>query len=800
MRLTFALILAAAAARAQHVDILGSDYPANSLPILNAKPAVRTGTIDPTGNCKAGLDLYVRTDTMDLFYCGALNVWARAGKVVSVFGRTGAAITAQAGDYTAAQITNAVDSTVPLNNPSFVNTLAWAKITGAPSYQLTSEKGAANGYASLNASSLIPLGQMCTGTGLSGQYCDPVTRAWTNIPSGSGESTTGSSLGATGARFFSSMVGFDLQFRRALATHNLITIAENGNTVDFTINQANMSLSSIGGALGLSQIGGGASGQFIRHNGTTWLAAALVAGDIPVLDTSKITTGLLPRARGGAGVDLSLTGGTNHVLKQGAVNGAITSGPVAAAEVTGLAASATTDTTNASNISSGTLAAARLPATISSNTTGNAATATALAANGTNCAAGEAARGVDASGNAELCFTPAGAVTVQQDGVTKGTRGTLNFQPLAGLIFSFADDPANGRVNIPIQLNTAFLNAGWLTRDAPNAVQQAWKLDATAAAALDGLKVPAPPEVPSNMQAGAVGFARNSQVPFFGTNPGGVDKSRGLPYRNETLGCPTAGTSADGTLKCQPGGTEIAYATWDTADSPSWAGKTNTVPWQIGTAAQRPTTGCTPGQAYFQTDGSAGVYQNAATGSCVWVKVGGGDIIVGTDLPVGPGACEVGKLYYATSLPLDLRLNVCHNSNGTYGLAQADGVGRSQIFLNLAQFTVPATSLRFGGLGAVGFSDAENTRQFPSHAITATGLLVHIQNFQPGTGTMVCTLRVNGTNTSLSATVPAGAAENTRHVGTGTVNVSSTDLLSVGCQNNATSTSAGVNFMVLRHN
>jgi hypothetical protein len=40
--------------------------------------------------------------------------------------------------------------------------------------------------------------------------------------------------------------------------------------------------------------------------------------------------------------------------------------------------------------------------------TGNASTASALAANGTNCSAGQAAAGVDASGNAEGCFTPAG--------------------------------------------------------------------------------------------------------------------------------------------------------------------------------------------------------------------------------------------------------------------------------------------------------------------------------------------------------------------------------------------------------
>jgi hypothetical protein len=50
--------------------------------------------------------------------------------------------------------------------------------------------------------------------------------------------------------------------------------------------------------------------------------------------------------------------------------------------------------------------------TLNQNTTGNANTATALAANGTNCGAGQFAAGVDASGNAEGCATPAGGGTV----------------------------------------------------------------------------------------------------------------------------------------------------------------------------------------------------------------------------------------------------------------------------------------------------------------------------------------------------------------------------------------------------
>lgn len=503
------LILAWATAHAQHTDILGSDYPANSLATLNAKPAVRTGTSDPTGNCKAGLDLYVRTDTAELFYCGTLNVWAKS-----------------------------VNTSGTYPNPAWISSLAWAKITGAPSYQLASEKGAANGYASLNASSLIPLAQMCTGTGLSAQYCDPVTRAWTNIPSGSGESTTGSNLSGTGARLFSSMVGFDLQFRRANPTHNLLAITENGNVVDFTIVPANFDLSTLGGTLGLTQIGGGASGNFLRHNGANWVGAALVAGDIPVLDTSKITTGILSRARGGAGVDLTLTGGTNHVLKQGSLNGAITSGPVAAAEVTGLATVATSG--SASDLGAGVLASARggagtingLVKANGSGTTsqavagtdyvvpaGNVATATALAANPTNCTAGQAAGGVSANGTAEDCFTPAAALTVELDGATIGTRSNLNVRSETGggVTLGCADDALNGKVTCGWQINRGTTDTWYLQPNVPNTMGTAGKLDGRAMPPADGWGIPTAPTVAPTTN-GYVAFGSNDLDLFAGRN------------------------------------------------------------------------------------------------------------------------------------------------------------------------------------------------------------------------------------------------------------------------------------------
>ena len=53
------------------------------------------------------------------------------GAVSSVFTRTGAVVAAT-GDYTAAQVTHAVDQTGSYVNPAWITSLPWTKITGAP--------------------------------------------------------------------------------------------------------------------------------------------------------------------------------------------------------------------------------------------------------------------------------------------------------------------------------------------------------------------------------------------------------------------------------------------------------------------------------------------------------------------------------------------------------------------------------------------------------------------------------------------------------------------------------------------
>jgi hypothetical protein len=55
---------------------------------------------------------------------------------------------------------NVVVTTGSYTNPSWIVSLPWTKITGAPSFQLLSEKGQPNGYASLDSNGKVPLVQI----------------------------------------------------------------------------------------------------------------------------------------------------------------------------------------------------------------------------------------------------------------------------------------------------------------------------------------------------------------------------------------------------------------------------------------------------------------------------------------------------------------------------------------------------------------------------------------------------------------------------------------------------------------
>ncbi len=74
----------------------------------------------------------------------------------------------------------------------------------------------------------------------------------------------------------------------------------------------------------------GSSTNVLAIDGSHVISARdLVAGDIPNLAASKITSGALALARGGTNADLSATGGANQLLKQASSGAAITVGTMA---------------------------------------------------------------------------------------------------------------------------------------------------------------------------------------------------------------------------------------------------------------------------------------------------------------------------------------------------------------------------------------------------------------------------------------------------------------------------------------
>lgn len=109
-------------------NLVGGVMPGAGTAIdVNGVLSLAPATAQAIGGVKIGANISVAAD-------GTISVAAPGGggAVASVFGRTGAVVAAS-GDYSAAQVTNAVDKTQSYPNPAWIASLPWSKITGAPS-------------------------------------------------------------------------------------------------------------------------------------------------------------------------------------------------------------------------------------------------------------------------------------------------------------------------------------------------------------------------------------------------------------------------------------------------------------------------------------------------------------------------------------------------------------------------------------------------------------------------------------------------------------------------------------------
>jgi hypothetical protein len=126
--------------------------------------------------------------------------------VSSVFGRAGTVV-AQSGDYTAAQITNAVDQTASYVNPAWITSYAWAKLTGVPT--LVNTFNTRSG-AVVPASGDYTAAMVTNAADMTGSYANPAwitSLAWSKItgapapvtPAGSTGQVQWNNAGAFGA-------------------------------------------------------------------------------------------------------------------------------------------------------------------------------------------------------------------------------------------------------------------------------------------------------------------------------------------------------------------------------------------------------------------------------------------------------------------------------------------------------------------------------------------------------------------------------------------------------------------------
>jgi len=199
-----------------------------------------------------------------------------SGIVSSVFGRSGD-VSAQAGDYTAAQVTNAVDKTQSYPNPAWIASIPWAKITGAPAPPVSTVFGRSGAVVAMGGD--YTAAQVTNAVDVTQTYANP---PWlTSLAYGklTGAPTIVNSLNSlVGAVVLAAGANITLT-----PSGNSITIAASGGTSGMTDPTTTKGDLIVHGAGGTTRIGVGSDGQVLTADaaqslGVKWATPATGGG------------------------------------------------------------------------------------------------------------------------------------------------------------------------------------------------------------------------------------------------------------------------------------------------------------------------------------------------------------------------------------------------------------------------------------------------------------------------------------------------------------------------------------------